>query len=63
MEILQADEKAKSMLAKFEKAAELANMVGEEYREARKTIIMLIIASVPAAMEAMASEIWEEVNA
>lgn len=63
MEILKADKKANAMLTKFEKAAEAVNMVGEEYREARKTMISLIIACTPAAMTAMSNEIWEEINA
>lgn len=63
MEILKADKKANAMLTKFERAAEAANMIGEEYREVRKTMISLIIACTPTAMTAMANEIWEEVNA
>ncbi|NYV67589.1 hypothetical protein HYI36_20125 [Bacillus sp. Gen3] len=62
MEILKADEKANAMLTKFERNAEAVNMVGEQYREARKTMLALIIACTPAARNAMADEIWEEVN-
>lgn len=62
MKILKADEKASSMIKLFHETALKEGLTGSEYEEARKTMLMLIIANTPAAMEAMASEIYHEIN-
>jgi hypothetical protein len=47
----------------FEVAAVHDQMVGNDYEEARKTILMMAIANNPEAMSLMANEIYETINA
>lgn len=63
MEILKNDRKANTMLTMFHETAIAQGLSEKEYVEAREAMIGLIIANTPAAMSAMANEIWEEVNA
>jgi hypothetical protein len=61
--LLNEDEQARLFLKRFEEAAESEGMIGEEYAEARKTILMMAIANNPEAMSIMANEIYETINA
>lgn len=63
MEILKADEKANKMMELFERKAQADGLKGKEYLEARKTMLMLIIANTPQALESLADDLYEEINA
>ncbi|MCM3205633.1 hypothetical protein [Paenibacillus illinoisensis] len=63
IDILNKDEKACGLLASFEETAKQAGITGSTYDEARKTILMMAIASSREAMSIMADEIYETVNA
>ncbi|MEC0237773.1 hypothetical protein P4H71_25995 [Paenibacillus kribbensis] len=63
IEILNSDERACRLMQRFETAAVEAGMIGSEYEEARKTVLMMAIAGNTEAMAIMADEVYEEVNA
>lgn len=62
MEILKSDERANRMIEKFHNTAIEKGLTGTSYKEARKTMLMMIIATTPAARNAMADEIYDEIN-
>lgn len=62
IEILNRDEKARRLLSKFEQSAKAEGMIGSEYSEARKTVLMMAIANNREAMSLMADEIYETIN-
>lgn len=63
IEVLNQDEKSRKMLKRFEELAEQENLTGEKYNEARKTILMVIIASNKKAMSLMAEETYNALRA
>ena len=60
---LNEDARTSAMMKKFEEMAEAKNLVGEAYREARKTVVMMAMAMNRDLVHEMADEIWETVNA
>jgi hypothetical protein len=62
MEMLKADEKANKMIKLFHETAVKQGLKDEEYQEARKTMLMLIMANNKEVMAEMAKEVWEHHN-
>lgn len=63
MDIINNNEKAQRMMAFFEDKADKEGLTGNDYEENRKTMLGLIIASIPEAMKAMSDEVYTEINA
>ncbi|MEK4360832.1 hypothetical protein NYE48_27885 [Paenibacillus sp. FSL M7-1455] len=63
LETLNTNAKARKVLEIFENTAKQENLVGEEYREARKTAVMMAMMFSPEAMSAMSDEVYEALNA
>ena len=62
MEILKADVNANKMMELFDKKAQADGITGQAYAEMRETMLMIIIAKTPQALEAMSNELYEEIN-
>ncbi|QSF43501.1 hypothetical protein [Paenibacillus tianjinensis] len=63
IEILNKDERAKNLLGAFERAAKNQGLTGEEYNQAKNTIMMMAISGNDEAMNIMAKQVYEELTA
>ena len=62
IDVLNKDEKARKVMAEFNRVANEQGIEGEEYAKAREITLLLCMHQNKEVMGLMANEIWEEVN-
>ncbi|MBU7316119.1 hypothetical protein [Paenibacillus oleatilyticus] len=62
IDLLNKDPKACMLMKQFEEAATRQGIVGNEYNEARETMLMMIMATNQEVMNLMAEDVYRSIN-